>query len=98
MPVNAIIVASLRRLGRNNMSGKNAITGKTILVFIAIGIGVGIFVGALFGWQYSILGLGAALGPWVGAYVGNKKAHKVDKYRDELIRGRHCQQCGNARS
>ena len=70
------------------MSGKSAITGKMMLVFIAIGIGVGILAGALFGWQYSILGLGTALGPWFGAYFGNKKAEEVDKYRDELIRGR----------
>jgi hypothetical protein len=72
------------------MSGTNAIAGKTVLVFIAIGIGVGILVGAIFGWQFSILGLGAALGPWVGAYFGNRKAHEVDKYRGELIRGRQC--------
>ena len=70
------------------MSGKSAVTGKTIVVFIVIGLGVGILVGALFGWQYSILGLGAALGPWIGGYFGNKKAHEIDKYRDALIKGR----------
>lgn len=70
------------------MSGKRAISGKTVGVFLAIGLGVGILVGALFGWQYSIRGLGAALGPWVGVYFGNRKAHEVDKYREELIRGR----------
>jgi hypothetical protein len=58
-----------------------------IIVFIAIGLSVGILVGALFGWQYSILGLGGALGPWVGGYFGNNKAREVDKYRDELIQG-----------
>lgn len=73
---------------RGSMNGKSAITGKTMIVFIAIGLGVGILIGALFGWRYSILGLGAALGPWVGAYFGNKKAREVDKYRGELIRGR----------
>lgn len=26
--------------------------------------------------------------PWVGVYFGNRKAHEVDKYREELIRGR----------
>jgi hypothetical protein len=70
------------------MSDKSSITGKAILAFIAIGLSVGILAGALFGWQYSVLGLGSALGPWVGAYFGNKKAHEVDKYRDELIRRR----------
>jgi hypothetical protein len=49
---------------------------------------MGVLVGAIFGWQYSVIGLGAALGPWIGGYVGNKKAREVDKYRDELIRGR----------
>jgi len=70
------------------MSGKNVITGKTVIVFIAIGLVVGVLVGVLFGWQYSFLGLGAALGPWIGVYFGNKKAHEVDMYREELIRGR----------
>jgi hypothetical protein len=69
------------------MSGKRAVSGKTVIVFIFIGIGVGILVGVLFGWQYSILGLGAGLGPWVGVYFGNKKAREVDQYRDELIQG-----------
>jgi hypothetical protein len=72
------------------MSDKRFITGKTIVVFIGIGLGVGILAGALFGWQYSVLGLGSALGPWVGAYFGNKKARDVDKYREDLIRGRPC--------
>jgi H+/Cl- antiporter ClcA len=74
------------------MSGKRAVSGKTVVVFVCIGIGVGILVGALFGWHYSIVGLGAALGPWVGAYFGNKKAREVDQYRDELIQGGRRQQ------
>jgi hypothetical protein len=59
-----------------------------VIVFVAAGLCMGVLVGAIFGWQYSVIGLGAALGPWIGGYVGNKKACEVDKYRDELIRGR----------
>jgi hypothetical protein len=70
------------------MSDKRGITGKAIVAFIAIGFSVAILAGALFGWQYSVLGLGSVLGPWVGVYFGNKKAHEVDRYRDELIRRR----------
>lgn len=77
------------------MSGKRAVSGKTVIVFIFIGIGVGILVGALFSWQYAILGLGAALGPWTGVYFGNKKAREVDEYRDQLIQGRQRQQKSN---
>jgi hypothetical protein len=29
-----------------------------------------------------MVGLGAALGPLIGVYFGNKKAHEVDKYRE----------------
>lgn len=57
-----------------------------VIVFVAAGLCAGALVGAIFGWQYSIMGLGAALGPWIGGYFGNKKAREVDKYRDELIR------------
>lgn len=70
------------------MQEKKSVTGRTVLTFAAIGIGVAILLGVLFGWEYSIIGLGAALGPWIGAYFGNKKAHEVDKYREELINGR----------
>ena len=70
------------------MGARGTIAGKSVVVFIAIGLAVGILVGALFGWQYSILGRGAALGPWVGAFYGNRKARDVDKYRERLIRGR----------
>jgi hypothetical protein len=67
---------------------KKSLTGRTVLTFVAIGIGVAILVGVLFGWEYSIIGLGAGLGPWIGVYFGNKKAREVDKYREELINGR----------
>lgn len=70
------------------MNGKQAVTGKAVLGFVVIGLGVGVLVGVLFGWQYSIVGLGCALGPWIGVYFGNKKAREVDKYREELINGR----------
>ena len=56
-----------------SMSGKRAVSGKTVIVFIFIGIGVGILVGALFGWQYAILGLGAALGPWTECTSGTRR-------------------------
>jgi uncharacterized membrane protein YgaE (UPF0421/DUF939 family) len=67
---------------------KKSLTGRMVLTFVAIGIGVAILVGVLFGWNYSIIGLGAAIGPWIGIYFGNKKAREVDKYREELINGR----------
>lgn len=70
------------------MGAKGTIAGKTVVVFIGIGLAGGVLVGALFGWQYSIIGLGVALGPWVGAFFGNNKARDVDKYRERLILGR----------
>lgn len=60
-------------------------TGKRILVTISIVVGVGLIVGLVFGWEYSIVGLGAGLGPWIGAYFGNKKAREVDAYREEWL-------------
>lgn len=70
------------------MSGNKGPTGKSVALFAVLGIVIGIVVGLMFGWQYAIVGLGAGLGPLLGGYIGNKKAREVDKYRDELIRGK----------
>ena len=87
------IEASLdnRWLGSRNeasVSEQKGPTGKRVVFFAAVGICVGILVGAIFGWQYAIVGLGVGLGPLLGGYLGNKKAREVDKYREELIRGK----------
>lgn len=60
-------------------------TGKRILVAVSIMVGVGLIVGLFFGWEYSIVGLGAGIGPWIGAYFGNKRAREVDAYREEWL-------------
>lgn len=56
------------------MQEKKSVTGKTI--HVAIEISVAVMAGAIFGWEYSILGLGAVLGPWIGGYFGNRKARE----------------------
>lgn len=70
------------------VSEQRGTTGKRVAFFAALGLVLGILVGAIFGWQYAIVGLGAGLGPLLGGYLGNKKAREVDKYRDDLIRGK----------
>ena len=63
-------------------------------MFLGLGVVVGVLAGAIFGWQYAMVGLGAGLGPLLGGYLGNKKAREVDTYRDELIRGKQTKQDG----
>ncbi len=74
------------------MSERKGPTGRAVTIFVVVGIIVGVVIGTMFGWQYAIVGLGAGLGPLIGGYFGNKKAREVDKYRDELIRGRQKRQ------
>ena len=70
------------------MSERKGPTGKSVAFFAALGICFGILTGVIFGWQYAIVGLGVGVGPLLGGYFGNKKAREVDKYREELIRGK----------
>lgn len=70
------------------MSGNRGPSGRTVAVLLVLGGVVGVLAGAIFGWQYAVVGLGAGLGPLLGGELGNKKAQEVDKYRDDLIRGK----------
>ncbi|TDK23920.1 hypothetical protein E2F48_14065 [Arthrobacter crusticola] len=66
-------------------TSKKTITGKSVLFFVGLAVVLAVVLGLVFGWEYSFIGLGAGLGPVIGGYIGNRKAHKVDAYRDELI-------------
>ncbi|WP_157371043.1 hypothetical protein [Arthrobacter sp. Leaf141] len=67
------------------MTRNRTVTGKSLLIAFALSIVLGGAIGLTQGWQYSFIGLGAGLGPLIGAYFGNKKAAEVDAYREEWL-------------
>jgi uncharacterized membrane protein YfcA len=67
------------------MAQNRTVTGKSFLFALGLSAVLGVAIGLIQGWQYSFIGLGAGLGPLIGAYFGNKKAAKVDAYRNEWL-------------
>lgn len=67
------------------MTRNRTVTGKSLLLALGLAVVIGGAIGLTQGWQYSFIGLGAGLGPLIGAYFGNKKAAEVDAYRDEWL-------------
>ncbi|WP_159620283.1 hypothetical protein [Arthrobacter zhaoguopingii] len=78
------------------MAQNKTVTGKSLLFFLGLSIVIGVAIGFLQGWQYSFIGLGAGLGPLIGAYFGNKKAAEVDAYRDEWLGKRKARREGRS--
>lgn len=67
---------------RRQMSKK-----KWLLVAVVVAAGV-VSVGFLAGWEIAaglVMASGTVLGVSLGAFIGNRKARKVDAYRDEWI-------------
>lgn len=67
------------------MTRNRTVTGKSLLLALGLSVVIGGAIGLTQGWQYSLIGLGAGLGPLIGAYFGNKKAAEVDAYREEWL-------------
>lgn len=60
---------------------------KWPLIVVVIAAGV-VSVGFFAGWETAaglVMGSGTVLGVSLGAFIGNRKARKVDVYRDEWI-------------
>lgn len=69
----------------SEMTRNGIVTGKSVLLSIAVTVVIGVALGLILGWQYSVIGIGAGLGPLIGAHFGNKKAAEVDAYREEWL-------------